>query len=89
MAELSYWYGFDVGGLPRGRQAELFACLPRIKAVDRLRTGQYDSHDYQQMGEIVLAATGSEEEAQRAKTQAAAAYVRAETERARMAQRVG
>lgn len=61
-AELSHFYGFSVFGLPGPDRLALDMARPAIEARDRLRAGCRDAEVY----DLVLAVTGSEEQASEA-----------------------
>jgi len=83
IAELSYWYGFDVGALPKERQAGLWCNLPRVQAQDRIFHDQYDELNHPDVYRLFFDAYGDEDLAREAQTDAARLLVRHETEAAR------
>lgn len=84
LAELAYWYGIDASQMPADRRLGLYANLPRIRAIDTLREGRWDTHDPKAARALVLAATGDEKRARKEATAAAERLVRRETEAARI-----
>jgi hypothetical protein len=86
-AELTRWYGIDVGGLPVERRLGLWACLPSIQAQERIDTERYDPENYEQVYNLFLAAYGDEGRASEARLESLKRIVRSETEAARQAQR--
>ena len=78
MAELSFWYGFDVGALPEDRQLGLMANLERVKAQDRIHKQMYDPADYRGVRELYMDAYGDPALAQQAQTAALKQHMRNE-----------
>lgn len=83
IAELTYWYGIDVGSLPKERQHGLLANLRRVQSQERIFRELYNPLDYEGMYELYLDAYGDEELAEAAKLSAIKSLVRRDTEAAR------
>ena len=82
-AELTRWYGIDIGSLPADRRLELWACLPQIQAQDRVENGRYDAENHEQVYDLFLAAYGDESIARKQRIESMKRVVRSETEAAR------
>jgi hypothetical protein len=66
VAELSYWYGFDVGALPQQRQLGLQLNLNRVRMQQLLFNGTYDPNDPAKFQKMHRQAFGNEEATQQA-----------------------
>ncbi len=83
IAELSYWYGFDVDGLPKDRQFGLLTNLRRVQAQERIFREMYEPSDYDGVYDLYFEAYGSEDLARAAKLDSLKQFMRSECEAAR------
>ncbi len=81
-ADLAFWYGVNPFELDDDQRVALLTNLPRIKAQDALKRGSFDPMDMNHVYALVLAATGDQQQAQKAKADAAELRVTYETEKA-------
>ncbi len=84
-AELTYWYGIDVGALPKERQLGLLANLPRVQAQDQIFRGRVDPMDEDAVYDVFMAAYGDPELARSERLKAVRTIVRTSCEAARTA----
>ena len=68
-ADLMAWYGVSTFELTAEQRIGLLANLPRVKAQHRLNAGNFDATNPDAVESLVLLATGSEVEAQKARTE--------------------
>ncbi len=83
VAELTYWYGIDVGALPKERQLGLLANLPRVQAQGQIFEGRVDSTDYEAVHDLFMAAYGDPELARAERLKAMKELVRTSCDSAR------
>ena len=76
IADLTFVYGIDAGGLPYERQMGLLANMDRVLAQERVRQQRYDPHDYRGIYNLWLAAYGDEERARAARLESLQLLVR-------------
>jgi hypothetical protein len=69
-AELCFWYGINAFELSTPQRIALVANMNRIKAQDTLHNGRYNPADYKAVHQLVLAATGDETQARKARADA-------------------
>jgi len=75
IADVGAWLHIDATNLAEDQLFGLSANLPRVKAQHKLQAGQFDPLAYDSVFELVLLATGSEDQARAAKAQALERYV--------------
>ena len=83
MSDIAFWYGVDPFALDRESRTALWANLPRVKAQSQLHDGKFDSTNYKQVYQLVLQATGDEQQARKAQADALERFVEASIARAR------
>lgn len=66
-AELAFWFSVNPIALTGDQRIGLAANLERVKAQDRLNTGNYDQANPDQVHALVLLATGDEQAALKAR----------------------
>ena len=84
-ADIAFWYGINPFGLKPVQRLSLWANLGRVQAQHQLTSGRFDPCDYKAVYKLVLLATGDETLAQKAKADAAEAFMHREMERAKAA----
>lgn len=75
VADVGAWLHIDATELTDFELFGLSANLPRIRAQHKLQAGQFDPLKYDAVYDLVLLATGSKEQAQKAKAEALERYV--------------
>jgi len=83
LADLAFWYGVDPFQLDNQSRTALWANLPRVKAQQQLHDGKFDSTNYKQVYQLVLQATGDEQQARKAQADALERFVEASIAKAR------
>jgi hypothetical protein len=83
MADLAFWYGVDPFQLDEHSRTALWCNLPRVKAQQQLHDGKFDSTNYKQVYQLVLQATGDEQQARKAQADALERFVEASIAKAR------
>ena len=77
LADIAFWYGVDPFNLDADSRTALWANLPRVKAQSQLHDGKFDSTNYKQVYQLVLQATGDEDQAYKAQADALERFVEA------------
>jgi hypothetical protein len=75
IADVGAWCHIDGTRLAEYQLYGLLANVPRIQAQQRLHAGQFDAMDYEGVYQLVLLATGDEQQARSARTLALERYV--------------
>lgn len=69
-ADIAAWYNVNPFQLSEDQKLGLIENLPRVKAQKRINEGNYDLSDSQEVYELFLLATGSEQAAEQARIDA-------------------
>lgn len=75
VAEVGHWLHVDASGMSTEQRLGLLENVERIKAQSQLHAGRFDPTDYTGVYNLVLLATGDEDQARRAQAIAAERYV--------------
>lgn len=81
LSDIAFWFKLDPWTMPQWKRAGLRANIPRVQAQAILHSGTYDSTDYKNVYALVLLATGDEQLAQKAKSDAMERLVEKQTQR--------
>jgi hypothetical protein len=81
-ADIAYWFKVDPWELSSEQKTGLLANLVRVQSQQILQSGNYDRTNYEKVYQLTLDATGSEQQARKARTRAREAYVDAQVAKA-------
>lgn len=80
-AELAFWYGINPFELDGRQRVGLMANIDRVKAQKTLHDGRYRSTDYEFIYHATLLATGDQQAANAARSEALERYVDSKTKK--------